>query len=191
MHPQFWPDDLDYSGKRVLVIGSGATAVTIVPEMAKTAANVTMLQRSPTYMAARPSEDALANALSAKLPARLAYGLTRLRNVALSMHLYRLFRKYPDKAKARLLELAGAELGPQVDLADFTPRYNAWDQRLCLVPDADFFHAVRDGNAQVVTDVHRHLYAARRPHDVGRGAGRRHRRRRDGTGAQSARRRRL
>ena len=90
MHPQFWPDDLDYAGKRVLVIGSGATAVTIVPEMAKTAAAVTMLQRSPTYMVARPSEDALANALRAKLPARLAYALTRLRNVALNMYFYRL-----------------------------------------------------------------------------------------------------
>jgi monooxygenase len=152
VHPQFWPDDLDYSGKRVLVIGSGATAVTIVPEMAKTAASVTMLQRSPTYMVARPSEDALANALRAKLPARLAYALTRLRNVALNMYFYRLFRKHPDAAKQRLIEMARAELGDEVDLADFTPRYAPWDQRLCLVPDADFFQAVKHKRARVVTD---------------------------------------
>ncbi len=152
VHPQFWPGDLDYAGKRVLVIGSGATAVTIVPEMAKTAASVTMLQRSPTYMVARPSEDALANRLRAKLPAGLAYGLTRLRNVALSMYFYRRARKYPEAAKQRLIEMARGELGAEVDLADFTPRYAPWDQRLCLVPDADFFQAVRDKRARVVTD---------------------------------------
>ena len=152
VHPQFWPADLDYAGRRVLVIGSGATAVTIVPEMAKTAASVTMLQRSPTYMVARPSEDALANKLRAALPAGLAYKLTRLRNVLQAMYFYKLFRKYPEKSKQRLLDLARPELGPGADLADFTPRYNVWDQRLCLVPDADFFHAVRDGAAQVVTD---------------------------------------
>ncbi|MDE3177675.1 MAG: NAD(P)/FAD-dependent oxidoreductase [Pseudomonadota bacterium] len=152
VQPQFWPDDLDYAGKRVLVIGSGATAVTIVPEMAKTA-DVTMLQRSPTYMVARPSRDALAIALRKRLPARLAYGLTRLRNVAQSMYYYRMFRKYPQKAKQRLLGLAQAEMGGRADIADFTPRYAPWDQRLCLVPDADFFHAVRDGRAHVVTDA--------------------------------------
>jgi monooxygenase len=153
VQPQFWPDDLDYAGKRVLVIGSGATAVTIVPEMAKTAASVTMLQRSPTYMVARPSEDPLANRLRARLPSRLAYALTRIYYVARSMHFYRKFRKYPEQAKAALIALAGAELGPSADLADFTPRYNVWDQRLCLLPDADFFRAVRAGHANVVTDV--------------------------------------
>jgi cation diffusion facilitator CzcD-associated flavoprotein CzcO len=152
VHPQFWPADLDYAGTRVLVIGSGATAVTIVPAMAKTAASVTMLQRSPTYMVARPSQDALANALRAALPAGLAYRLTRLRNVLQAMYFYKLFRKYPEKSKQRLLDLARPELGSDVDLADFTPRYNVWDQRLCLVPDADFFHAVRDGRAKVATD---------------------------------------
>jgi monooxygenase len=152
VHPQFWPRDLDYAGRRVLVIGSGATAVTIVPEMAKSAASVTMLQRSPTYMVARPSEDALANALRAKLPPRLAYALTRLRNVALSMYFYRQARKYPEAAKQRLIEMARGELGEEVDLADFTPRYAPWDQRLCLAPDADFFQAVRDKRARVVTD---------------------------------------
>ena len=150
-HPQFWPPDLDYTGKRVLVIGSGATAVTIVPEMAKSA-DVTMLQRSPTYMVARPSQDAFADALRRTLPARLAYGLTRLRNVAQSMYFYRLFRKYPDQAKRRLIEMARSQLGDRADIADFTPSYAPWDQRLCLVPDADFFHAVRDGRARVVTD---------------------------------------
>jgi cation diffusion facilitator CzcD-associated flavoprotein CzcO len=149
-HPQFWPRDLDYAGKRVLVIGSGATAVTLVPAMAKTA-DVTMLQRSPTYIVARPAEDALANRLRAWAPARLAYALTRTRNIALSMLFYAQFRKYPDEAKQRLLAMAGAELGPATDLADFTPRYAPWDQRLCLAPDGDFFRAVRDGRARVVT----------------------------------------
>ena len=152
VQPQFWPSDFDYAGKRVLVIGSGATAVTIVPEMAKTA-DVTMLQRSPTYMVARPSQDALANALRERLPARLAYGLTRLRNVAQSMYFYRLFRKYPQQAKQRLVGMARAQMGDKADIADFTPKYAPWDQRLCLVPDADFFHAVRDGRARVVTDA--------------------------------------
>ncbi len=152
VHPQFWPGDLDYGGKRVLVIGSGATAVTIVPEMAKTA-RVTMLQRSPTYMVARPAEDPFANALRARLPMGLAYKLTRLRNVLLNLYFYRLARKYPEKGKAQLIGMARAALGPDVDIADFTPRYAPWDQRLCLVPDGDFFQAVRDGRAQVVTDT--------------------------------------
>jgi cation diffusion facilitator CzcD-associated flavoprotein CzcO len=152
VHPQFWPRDFDYAGKRVLVIGSGATAVTIVPEMAKTAAEVTMLQRSPTYMVSRPSADAFANSLRARLPARLAYALTRVKNVLLYMTIYRRVRKHPEEAKKRLIEMASADLGPETDLADFTPRYAPWDQRLCLVPDADFFHAVRDKRAKVVTD---------------------------------------
>ena len=152
VHPQFWPEDLDLAGKRVVVIGSGATAVTIVPEVAKVAAETTMLQRSPTYMAARPSRDALAERLAAKLPARLAYGLTRAKNVGLGMFFYNWMRKYPEKGKARLLGMARAHLGPDADLTHFTPRYAPWDQRLCLVPDADFFRTVRDGRARVVTD---------------------------------------
>ncbi|HXT07060.1 MAG TPA: NAD(P)/FAD-dependent oxidoreductase [Roseiarcus sp.] len=152
VQPQFWPADLDYAGKRVLVIGSGATAVTIVPEIAKTAAGVTMLQRSPTYMVARPSQDAFADTLRAALPVGLAYKLMRLRNILQAMYFYRLFRKYPQKANQGLIALARAELGPDAAAADFTPRYNVWDQRLCLVPDADFFHAVRDRRAKVVTD---------------------------------------
>jgi cation diffusion facilitator CzcD-associated flavoprotein CzcO len=153
IHPQKWPDDLDYAGKRVVVIGSGATAVTLVPAMAETAAHVTMLQRSPTYMVSRPARDVIANWLRARLPDKLAYGLTRWKNILLQMYFYNLARKKPEGAKARLIEMAKAELGEGFDMAkDFTPRYNPWDQRLCLVPDGDMFKAIRAGKASVVTD---------------------------------------
>lgn len=153
VHPQFWPESLDYAGKRVVVIGSGATAVTLVPEMAKTAAHVTMLQRSPTYIVARPSEDGIANWLRRKLPGRLAYRITRVKNVALGQFFYRLARKKPEKTKERLIQMVRDELGPDYDVAThFTPRYNPWDQRICLVPDADLFASIRDGTASVVTD---------------------------------------
>ena len=152
VHPQQWPQHLDYAGKRVVVIGSGATAVTLVPEMARTAAQVTMLQRSPSYIVARPSEDGIANWLRAKLPARLAYRLTRIKNVALGQFFYRLARRKPDKVRARLIDMVRDELGPDYDVAThFTPSYNPWDQRLCLVPDADLFAAIREGRATVVT----------------------------------------
>ncbi|URW76713.1 NAD(P)/FAD-dependent oxidoreductase [Sphingomonas donggukensis] len=154
VHPQFWPEDLDYASKRVVVIGSGATAVTLVPEMAKTAAHVTMLQRSPTYVVSRPSEDALANWLRAKLPAKTAYGLTRWKNVLLGQFFFGRARKYPAKAKQRLLGWVREHLGPDYDVdRHFTPRYNPWDQRLCLVPDADLFTAIKAGDASVVTDT--------------------------------------
>jgi cation diffusion facilitator CzcD-associated flavoprotein CzcO len=153
VHPQHWPQDLDYAGKRVVVIGSGATAVTLVPEMAKTAAHVTMLQRSPTYIVARPSEDGIANWLRAKLPGKLAYRLTRLKNISLGQFFYRLARKKPEKTKERLIQMVRDELGADYDVAThFTPRYNPWDQRICLVPDADLFASIRDGAASVVTD---------------------------------------
>ena len=153
VHPQFWPPALDHAGKRVVVIGSGATAVTLVPEMARTAAHVTMLQRSPSYVVSRPSHDPIAARLQRWLPARLAYRLVRLKNVAISMHFYRLARKYPDQAKARLLALVRRQLGPDYDVArHFTPQYKPWDQRLCLVPDGDLFKALREGRAEVVTD---------------------------------------
>jgi cation diffusion facilitator CzcD-associated flavoprotein CzcO len=153
VHPQFWPADLDYTGKRVVVIGSGATAVTLVPEMARTAAHVTMLQRSPTYVVSRPAEDAFANKLRARLPARLAYGLVRWRNVLFGMYFYNLTRKKPEAAKAQIIAMARAQLPPDYDVAThFTPAYNPWDQRLCLVPDADLFEAIRAGSASVVTD---------------------------------------
>jgi monooxygenase len=153
VHPQKWPEDLDYAGKRVVVIGSGATAVTLVPEMAKTAARVTMLQRSPTYVVSRPAADKIADWLRARLPARLAYGITRWKNVLLGMYFYRLARKKPEAVKAYLVDLVKKELGPDYDVkTHFTPRYNPWDQRLCLVPDSDLFAAIREGRVSVVTE---------------------------------------
>jgi monooxygenase len=154
VHPQFWSEDIDYRGKRVVVIGSGATAVTLVPELAKQAAHVTMLQRSPTYIVARPSKDAVANWLRKRLPARTAYGLTRWKNVLLNQYFFKVMRKHPEKAKARIVDMVRAELGADYDVAThFTPSYNPWDQRLCLVPDADLFAALRAGVAEVVTDT--------------------------------------
>ncbi len=153
VHPQFWPKELDYAGKRVVVIGSGATAVTLVPAMARAAAHVVMLQRSPTYIVSRPAEDATANWLREHLPAKLAYRLTRLRNVALGMFFYNLARRRPERTKERILGMVRQELGPDYDVAThFTPRYNPWDQRLCLVPDSDLFKAIRNGCVSVVTD---------------------------------------
>lgn len=152
-HPQKWTDDIDYAGKRVVVIGSGATAVTLVPAMAETAEHVTMLQRSPTYMVARPSEDQLANKLRRRLPIKLAYAATRWKNVLLGMYFYQMCKRKPDKVKGLLLGGVRQMLGPDYDIAThFTPRYKPWDQRLCLVPDADFFRAIRRGKVSVVTD---------------------------------------
>jgi cation diffusion facilitator CzcD-associated flavoprotein CzcO len=152
VHPQFWPEDMDYAGKKVVVIGSGATAVTIVPEMAKDAAHVVMLQRSPTYMVSRPSEDTLANGLRRILPSKLAYGITRWKNVLLQMFFFNLARKRPARVKERLLEEVTKLLPEGYDVGThFTPRYNPWDQRLCLVPDADMFEAIGNGSASIVT----------------------------------------
>ena len=154
IHPQHWPADLDYAGKRVVVIGSGATAVTLVPAMAETAAHVTMLQRSPSYVVSRPAEDAMANALRRRLPASLAYGLIRWRNVLGGLFLYTQMRRKPEVAKAQLIDLVRAEMGPDYDVAThFTPRYNPWDQRLCLVPDSDLFTALKAGRASIATGV--------------------------------------
>lgn len=154
VHPQFWPDGLDATGQRVVVIGSGATAVTLVPELAKTAAHVTMLQRSPSYVFARPAVDAVATWLNRWLPAGLAYRLVRAKNVALQLYFYRLARRYPSQAKARLVGLVRAQLPPGYDVErHFTPRYAPWDQRVCLVPDGDLFAAIRGGRAEVVTDT--------------------------------------
>ncbi len=154
VHPQFWPEDMDYAGKRVVVIGSGATAVTLVPELAKQAAKVTMLQRSPTYVVSRPGEDRIANWLRSKLPGKAAYGLTRWKNVLMGMFFYRMTRKKPAKVKTKLLDMVREHLGPDYDIAThFTPRYNPWDQRLCLVPDADLFASIKQGSAEIVTDT--------------------------------------
>ena len=153
VHPQHWPKDLDYAGKRVVVIGSGATAVTLVPAMAKDAAHVTMLQRSPTYVVSRPAEDAMANKLREKLPAMLAYHIIRWRNVLGGMYFFNLARKKPEQVKAGIIDMVRQQMGPDYDVAThFTPRYNPWDQRLCLVPDADLFDALKAGKAEVVTD---------------------------------------
>ena len=154
VHPQKWPEGLDYSGKKVVVIGSGATAVTLVPEMARDAAHVTMLQRSPTYVVSRPAEDKVANWLRKHLPAMLAYQLVRWKNVLFTMYFYRMTRKRPEKVKEVLLGWVREALGPDFDVeTHFTPRYNPWDQRLCLVPDADLFKSLREGTSSVVTDT--------------------------------------
>ncbi len=153
VHPQQWPENLDYRGKRVVVIGSGATAMTLVPALAKDASHVVMLQRSPTYVVSRPAHDVIANALRAVLPDRWAYALTRWKNVALQQLFYGSTRTRPERVKKKLLQMVQKELGPDYDVAThFTPRYAPWDQRLCLVPDSDLFAALRSGKASVVTD---------------------------------------
>ncbi|MDQ6629252.1 MAG: NAD(P)/FAD-dependent oxidoreductase [Pseudomonadota bacterium] len=153
VHPQQWPEHLDYAGKKIVVIGSGATAVTLVPALAEKAAHVTMLQRSPTWMVARPSVDPIGKRLRRRLPLRLALHLTRWKNVLLTMYVYRLCKRRPARMRELLLSGVRQALGPAADVArHFTPRYNPWEQRLCLVPDGDFFQAINDGRASVVTD---------------------------------------
>ncbi len=153
VHPQHWPADLDYAGKNIIVIGSGATAVTLVPTLARTAARVTMLQRSPTYIVSRPEQDALANKLRRYLPARLAYALSRWKNILLGMYFYQAARRHPERARAFITDGVKAALGPGYDVEKhFTPRYQPWDQRVCLIPDGDLFRAIRDGSVVMVTD---------------------------------------
>ncbi len=153
VHPQRWPHDLDFAGKRVVIIGSGATAVTLAPAMAQTALHVTMLQRSPTYIVARPSQDDVANWLHRRLPGRVAHALARWKNVLLGIYFYRLARRKPEYVKRSILRMARKHLGPEYDVdRHFAPRYNPWDQRLCLVPDADLFRALRSGAMSIVTD---------------------------------------
>jgi len=153
VHPQSWPEDLDYEGKRIVVIGSGATAVTLVPPLAKAAAQVTMLQRSPSYIVALPSDDVAADWIRRALPAGFALGVIRWKNVLLGMYFYNLSRRRPDRVKQQILRRVREQLGPDYDVEKhFTPRYNPWDQRLCVAPDADFFVAIRSGKASVVTD---------------------------------------
>ena len=153
VHPQHWTPDIDYTGQRVTVIGSGATAMTLVPAMAAKAAHVTLLQRSPTYVVARPASDRIANALNRRLPAGLAYGITRWKNVLLGMLFFRLARRRPQGTTRMILAGVQKALGPDYDVqTHFTPRYKPWDQRLCLVPDGDLFTAIHSGRASVVTD---------------------------------------
>jgi monooxygenase len=159
--PQFWPEQLDYAGKRVVVIGSGATAVTLVPSMAETAAHVTMLQRSPSYVVSRPSKDVIARFLRRLQPARVAYGITRWKNVLLSIFLYWLARNRPETVKQRIVSMAVEQIGDGHDVeTHFSPNYKPWDQRVCVVPDGDLFHAIRDGRASVVTDTIEHFTPA-------------------------------
>ncbi len=153
IHPQQWPEDLDYRGKKVVVIGSGATAMTLVPAMAKDVDHIVMLQRSPTYVISRPDRDVIANGLRKILPERWAYAITRWKNTALQQFLYQRTRTHPEQVKKKLLDLVRKELGPTYDVAThFTPSYNPWDQRLCLVPNSDLFAALRSGKAEVITD---------------------------------------
>jgi monooxygenase len=153
VHPQFWPETTTWKDKQVVVIGSGATAVTVVPAMAEDAAHVTMLQRSPTYFVSQPWQDGIANFLRAWLPRRFAYFLTRWKNVLLQLWFFRLCRKHPDRAATALIDRVREELGPDYDVdTHFTPSYNPWEQRLCLVPDGDLFAAIRQGLVSVETD---------------------------------------
>ncbi|MAI92046.1 NAD(P)/FAD-dependent oxidoreductase [Ponticaulis sp.] len=153
LHPQAWDENFDYSGQKVVIIGSGATAVTLVPEMAKHAEHVTMLQRSPTYMFSRPAEDKVANSLRKYLPEKLAYTMTRWKNVLMQMFFFNMAQKEPEKIKQRLIGAVKQQLGPDFDVEKhFTPSYNPWDQRLCLVPDNDLFDSIREGSASIVTD---------------------------------------
>ena len=153
VHPQFWPEQLEYKDKRVVIIGSGATAVTLVPSMANDTASLVMLQRSPTYIANVPAEDPWLNPLSKCLPGSWVFRLIRWKKVLMQQYIYRLSRKKPRGLRHYLLNQVRKELGPDYDVdTHFTPNYNPWDQRLCAVPDGDMFAAIREGKAEVVTD---------------------------------------
>ena len=153
VHPQQWSEALDYRGKKVIVIGSGATAITLVPEMAKDAEQVVMLQRSPTYIVSRSDQDAIAALLRKLLPEKIAYAITRWKYITLQQFFYHRSRTQPKQVKRMLLEMVRKELGSDYDIeTHFTPRYDPWDQRLCLVPNSDLFQSLKSGRASVVTD---------------------------------------
>ena len=152
-HPQQWPENLDYAGKKVVVIGSGATAVTIVPTIAETAAHVTMIQRSPTYIFNVPSADPIAKWLRKLLPNRLAYKLARIKNILLGVYLFSLSKRKPQEVRKYLRKMAVDDLGEDCDVdTHFNPDYDPWDQRLCLIPDGDFYGSLKDGTASIVTE---------------------------------------
>ena len=152
IHPQFWDEAMDYTNKKVVVIGSGATAVTLVPAIAEKAGHVTMLQRSPSYVVSAPSEDSWNKALNKILPTRLTYFLIRWKNVLRTSLGFYLSRKYPARVKERLINMVREELGDDFDVEKhFTPRYNPWDQRMCLIPNGDLYQAINNGSAQVIT----------------------------------------
>jgi monooxygenase len=153
VHPQDWTPDIDYAGKRVVIIGSGATAVTMIPSMTDTAEHVTMLQRSPGFIISMPAEDKLANLMRKILPSRVAYSITRWKNVLKATLIYGVSLRYPNKIRAMLLNKMKEGLGPDADMEkDYNPQYQPWDQRLCLSPDGDFFDVIREKKASVVTD---------------------------------------
>lgn len=152
IHPQHWPDDLDYHGKRVLVIGSGATAVTLVPAMAEAAAHITMLQRSPSYIMSVPAHDTLTSVLSHLIPKRWAYGLARRRNIAIQRWIYKAAKRWPERTRRFLLKGVSNKLDDLSLMPHFTPSYMPWDQRLCAVPNGDLFTAINSGKASIVTD---------------------------------------
>ena len=153
VHPQFWSDDIDHAGKRVVVIGSGATAVTLIPALAERAAHVTMLQRSPSYIVSLPGVDPIAGILGRVLPERLAYPIVRWKNVMLALGIYRLSRRRPATMKRLIRRGLTRRLPPGFDIdTHFKPSYEPWDQRMCLVPDGDLFDAIASGRVTVVTD---------------------------------------
>ncbi|WP_183092361.1 flavin-containing monooxygenase [Nocardioides stalactiti] len=152
VHPQHWPEDLDYAGKKVVVIGSGATAVTLVPTMAGTAEHVTMLQRSPSYVFSVPAVDKISRVLGRFLPTQVVFEFARRRNVALQRGLYLACKRWPKAMRRYLLSQVARQVGPDIDMSHFTPTYMPWDERLCAVPDGDLFKALRSGDASMVTD---------------------------------------
>jgi cation diffusion facilitator CzcD-associated flavoprotein CzcO len=153
VHPQHWPADLDHTGKKVVVIGSGATAITLIPAMAAKAAHVTMLQRSPSYVMTVPANDPVASPLAkVGVPAGLIYRTGRVRNIVLQQAVYRLSRKRPELARKLLLAAVRRQVGAHVDMKHFTPSYKPWDERLCVVPNGDLFRVLRRGEASIVTD---------------------------------------
>jgi cation diffusion facilitator CzcD-associated flavoprotein CzcO len=160
VHPQHWPDHIEVKDKRIVVIGSGATAITLVPSLAQLGAKVTMLQRSPSYIVSTPRQDWLSQWAQGRLPVRLADALVRWKSIAYSTFTYWYARKYPERSAAHILDRVREAVGPKVDVErHFTPRYNPWDQRVCLTPDGVFFDAIRSGAVQIVTDHIDHFVA--------------------------------
>ena len=154
IHPQFWNDQTDYENKKIIVIGSGATAITLVPSIAEKAKHVVMLQRSPSYVVSSPSEDAINKFLRRFLPIKITYFLIRWKNILYQSYTYSMAKKYPEKIKDSILDLVKEELGSDYDVEKhFTPSYKPWDQRICLVPDSDLFVAIKNNKASVITDT--------------------------------------
>lgn len=152
LHPQFWPENYDYSGKKVVVIGSGATAITLIPAMADKTEHITMLQRSPTYVMSVPQKNPLPDRLRKYFKEETAYKLTRTSNMLMGLGFFNYTRQFPGHAKNFLVDQVEKQVGPSYDAKDFTPKYNPWDQRLCTVPDGDLFEVLKAGKASVVTD---------------------------------------